>query len=667
MPEGMPQRGRWHANGALDDRIPATAPTVDEESFRATLISQEAVLSTGRNLAVSWCLGNIFPNPQGPGGVIDAEQDAVNRARYELFRTELEHATRIWERHSRMNFVHLTPLDDRRKPSGGMCDTALEHVWFRAQTEGCNTTFQGVTNAGGDNEFDPAMASPENPDGSDRLLCIAWEFLESAKSQIPVYAQHESGHIVGLQHEHVRWDQAASFEGNCKIDNDPYVEWPSNWNLTPPDPWSVMGYGECEGSEPSEGVSPIDMLGAYYTFNWTERRVTDMTPQTGGRHQRLWAGDERPGLLWYIPFPDRLLEWRFDAQQPGPLSFQAIERCVGDESPCAPSDSGGHWHPIMGQFTGGSDALDVFMHGPDSATDVLLRNRRHEGLEGLEGLEGFERIDAPVPDRAIPVVGNFGEDGTRDQILWYRPGPASEVLWSFNADGSHENLAVDVDQDDWRIPITGHFRSRTHWTDILWFEPRSATIDTWTFNYDFAPLKSGAGSAELLGVTEGTEYLPIVGNFDGDNQTDIFWYAPGSAADWLWLSDGNQNIVLFDSYQFAVDGDYHPIVGDFDGDGDDDIVWYRAATEIAGGPSYAWYFDGPSVEVRVLSVIGDYVPYVEDFDGDGCTDILWYDSASPNATSALWRCVPGDKTFACDEQLPTPKVAYPIGFATGGY
>jgi hypothetical protein len=273
MPEGMPQRGRWHAHGALDDRIPAAAPNAEEEDFRATLISQEAVLSTGRNLAVSWC--------------------------------------------------------------------------------------------------------------------IAWQLLDSAKSQIPVYAQHESGHIVGLQHEHVRWDQATSIYPGCKLDNDPYVEWPSNWKLTPPDPWSVMGYGECEGSEPSEGISPIDMLGAYYTFNWTERRVTDMAPQTGGRYQRLWAADERPGLLWYLPFPDRLLEWRFDAQQPGPLSFQSVERCLGGESPCAPSDSGGHWHPIMGQFTGGSDALDVFMHGPDAAADVLLRNLRHEGLEG------FERIEAP--------------------------------------------------------------------------------------------------------------------------------------------------------------------------------------------------------------------------------------------------------------------------------
>lgn len=431
--------------------------------------------------------------------------------------------------------------------------------------------------------------------------------------------------------------------------------------LTPPDPWSVSGYDECEGSELSQGVSPADMLGAYYTFNWTERRITDMAPQTGGRFQRLWAGDERPGVLWYLPFPDRLFEWRFDAQQPGPLSFQTIDRCMGDGQPCVLTDSGGHWHPVMGQFTGGSDALDVFMYDPSAAVDVLLRNRGHEMLEA------FEKIEAPAPNQAIPVVGNFGEDGTRDQILWYRPGPASEQLWTFDAGGGHDLLGVDVDQDGWRIPITGHFRSRTHWTDILWFDPRDATLDVWQFNHDFTTLKSGTASAELLGVVDGTEYLPIVGNFDGDNRTDLFWYAPGTAHDWLWLSDANQSDINFNSYQFAVDGDYHPIVGDFDGDGDDDLLWYRPSIEVAGGPSYLWYFEGPSIDVRTFAIIGDYVPYAEDFDGDGCSDIFWYDSVSPGFTSPVWRCVPGDKDFSCGDQLVAPKAAYPIGFATGGY
>jgi hypothetical protein len=653
--EANSQHGRLHGSARVDAHpVPGLPALESEDGFRSTLISEAAVLSTGRNLAVSWCLGNIHPNPQGPGGVINEELDAKNLERYELFRAELERATRGWERHSRMNFVHLASLDDRRKPSGGMCDDALEEVWFRAQTRDCSIGKPGDTNAAGDNEFDPTFASPENPDGSLRLLCISTQILDAAKPRVPWHASHESGHIVGLEHEHVRWDQGEDVISICN-DNGPYVPVSADRRLTPPDSWSVMGYPECVGMAVSNGPSPHDHLGAYYTFNWTERRVRDMSPQTGGRDQRLWAGDSRPGVLWYLPFSHRLLEWRFDVDQPGPLTFDPIEHCLDGD--CSLVDSRGHWHPVMGQFSGTSTALDVFMYGPDDTADLLLRN---------DGGAGFEATVAPAPNRAIPVVGNFGE-GTRDQILWYRPGPATEQLWTFDETGGHESVVTDVDQDGWRIPLTGHFRSRTHWADIMWFDPRDATLDTWLFNYDFSASKSGPASVELLGVVDGTEYLPIVGNFDGNNSTDVFWYTPGTAPDWLWLSMSNQQAANFDSYQLAVDGEYHPVTGDFDGDGDDDILWYRPAVETAGGNSWIWYFDGATVDAHPVLIQGDYVPYVEDFDSDGCTDILWYDSVAPDNNSPLWRCVPNQKTFSCGEQLPAPKPAYPIGFATGGY
>jgi hypothetical protein len=425
--------------------------------------------------------------------------------------------------------------------------------------------------------------------------------------------------------------------------------------LTPPDPWSVMGYPECDEMEKSNGVSAHDVLGAYYTFHWTERRVRDMAPATGGRDQRFWAGDNRPGILWYLPFSDHLLEWRFAEDQPGSLSFEVLEHCLDGGPPCALTDTRGHWHPIMGQFTGDSKSLDVFMYGADDTPDLLLRNI---------GQAGFEAIDAPAPDRAVPVVGNFGA-GNRDQILWYRPGPASDVLWVFDDDGGVQTQTIN--QADWLIPLPGHFRSRTHSADIIWFDPREAKVGNWIFGPNFSATKSAPGSAALLGVEKGSEYLPIVGNFDGDNRTDLFWYTPGPASDWLWLSTSNENALLFESFQFNVDGEYQPIVGDFDGDGDDDIFWYRPALEVDGGPSRIWYFDGVDVETRSVWVIGDYVPYVEDFDGDGCTDIFWYDPVAPSDHGSLWRCVPGQKTFSCEGGLPVPKTAYPIGFATGAY
>ena len=78
------------------------------------------------------------------------------------------------------------------------------------------------------------------------------------------------------------------------------------------------------------------------------------------------------------------------------------------------------------------------MYSPDAASDVLLRNRGHEGVSG------FERIDASAPNGAVPVVGNFG---------------GSEFI---------EVCAVNISGD--YVPYTEDFDG-DGCTDILWYDP----------------------------------------------------------------------------------------------------------------------------------------------------------------------------------------------------
>ncbi|MGQ0434863.1 MAG: FG-GAP-like repeat-containing protein, partial [Microthrixaceae bacterium] len=70
-------------------------------------------------------------------------------------------------------------------------------------------------------------------------------------------------------------------------------------------------------------------------------------------------------------------------------------------------------------------------------------------------------------------------------------------------------------------------------------------------------------------------YTPIPGDFNGDGAADIFWYAPGTAPDPLWLSNSNST---FTSAPQSVSGTYTPIPGDHDGDGTTDIFWYAPGT-----------------------------------------------------------------------------------------
>ncbi len=55
-----------------------------------------------------------------------------------------------------------------------------------------------------------------------------------------------------------------------------------------------------------------------------------------------------------------------------------------------------------------------------------------------------------------------------------------------------------------------------------------------------------------------------LGDFDGDGRTDVVWYAPGTAANSIWLARG---AIGFVHVEGPVGGYYQPVTGELDGDG----------------------------------------------------------------------------------------------------
>lgn len=117
--------------------------------------------------------------------------------------------------------------------------------------------------------------------------------------------------------------------------------------------------------------------------------------------------------------------------------------------------------------------------------------------------------------------------------------------------------------------------------------------------------------------------VPVVGDLDGDQRTDIGVFRSG---DWLWsLSGGGAGT----RDAFGVPGDV-PVVGDWNGDGIDDVGVVRGTTWFlrvpSGGARLRWV--GPQASVTVVpearaAVVsftfgqpGD-VPVAGDWDGDG--------------------------------------------------
>jgi hypothetical protein len=192
-------------------------------------------------------------------------------------------------------------------------------------------------------------------------------------------------------------------------------------------------------------------------------------------------------------------------------------------------------------------------------------------------------------------------------------GGAAEVIWSETSTGVAVNGTY--------TPIVGDFLGGPagQLDDIIWYAPGAATDHIWrTGEVDDAIFTSQVLSPGVSGT-----YTPIVGDFAGNLRDDILWYAPGAAADSLWISDG----TTFTTRAVTINGTYEPVVLD-DAAGYDDIIWARPG----GGSGSLWVFHGTGHVSRSITSPAGSQPLVGRFNDGSCADVFWYvPGASPDA------------------------------------
>lgn len=239
-----------------------------------------------------------------------------------------------------------------------------------------------------------------------------------------------------------------------------------------------------------------------------------------------------------------------------------------------------------------------------------------------------------------PLVGQFGGDGATD-ILWYAPGTGADSLWLGNAGqrGANAFTRIPLTINKSYIPIVGDFYGDDY-DDIIWYAPGTAPDAAWIAT-------NTASHFENKAITINGTFKPtVLHDYTGLNRKDdILWYAPGSAKDYLWHMQ-ESGAGTYSTVNLSISGTFQMVVGDWNGDRIEDVFLYAAGT----APDYRWASkaDG-SFSTSAISVNGTFrpVPIYQDGTGDG---ILWW---GPGATKeAYW--VRNGSTFKSIAIAPVP-------------
>ena len=253
-----------------------------------------------------------------------------------------------------------------------------------------------------------------------------------------------------------------------------------------------------------------------------------------------------------------------------------------------------------------------------------------------------------------------GENG-----IWYLKGTAfagSDGSTSYSPRrGIDYDLLLSVADPDWAIVGYGDFNGDKK-TDFVWRNARTGENSIWYLNgKDFA----GGDSQVILGrdydylLTVGDRNWTIegVGDFNGDQKSDLIWRNLATGQNIIWFMNGKNFLGGGSTAQDWVDGrDYRylrPIsdrawkieaVADMNGDGRSDLIWRNYAT----GDNAIWYINDtnftPTGSQAVLGI--DYVFFfplnnsnwhveaATDLNNDGKNDIVWRNYAT--GRNSVW-------------------------------
>ena len=174
-------------------------------------------------------------------------------------------------------------------------------------------------------------------------------------------------------------------------------------------------------------------------------------------------------------------------------------------------------------------------------------------------------------------------------------------------------------------PFVGDFAGDLA-SDVFWYAPGTGVDTLW-----IGAEGERTVTKEQFAVDE-TTLVPVVGDFGGDTHDDIIWYQPGPGVDRLWIATGDETV--FDtSRTVTLNGTYRPrVLHDYREGNKDRVFWYRPGD----GTDPLWIFDADATYTTVTNQIRSTLQVIAgDWNGDGMEDLLLYGPGS--LPDRLWR------------------------------
>ena len=233
------------------------------------------------------------------------------------------------------------------------------------------------------------------------------------------------------------------------------------------------------------------------------------------------------------------------------------------------------------------------------------------------------------------VVGNgdFNGDGKVD-ILWRQASTGNNNISLINGtvtgSPSGVNLSIPALADPkWKIAGVGDFDGDDN-NDIFWHHDDGENRIT------FMNGTTQTSTAVVPTIPDPNWKVTGIADLDKDGMDDIVWRHNVNRSVWLYLMNGNTisngggsgELVAFTSDNWDIEG-----VGDFDADGRGDILWRHNTN----GRVWLYLMNGPAILNGSIGAPGEHVAFtgltwnidaIGDYNGDGKRDIFWRNSTT---------------------------------------